>query len=131
MTWLSVLLAMALIGVPAIAGAQGSSDQTAPGAMAAAMPGDAAGGMACPMMGQHPMHMAAMGAMRGMPGGEYRGHPGMGPMGTMGGMMGMMPMDGPGADPKAQARWMQMRGEMMKAMGDVLIRYGRELESGK
>jgi len=131
MTWLSVLLAMAFIGVPAIAGAQGPGDQPAPHAMAAAMPGGADGGMACPMMGQPPVHM---GAMRGMsPQGEDRGgHPGMGgsSMGMMS-MMGMMPMDGGDADPKARARWMQLRGEMMKAMGDVLIRHGRELESGE
>jgi len=43
--------------------------------------------------------------------------------------MGMMPMPGPEADPKARGRAMQMRGEMMKAIGDILLRYGRELEA--
>ena len=42
-----------------------------------------------------------------------------------------MPMPGPDADPKARARWMLMRGEMMKAMGDILLRHGHELGSGK
>ena len=135
MRWRSVLLAIALIGVPAIAAAQGPPDSTGPHTMAATMHGGADGGaMACPMMGQHSMHM---GAMRGMTlrGEDRGGAPGMGrsPMEMMGtmAMMGMMPMAMPDADPKAQARWMQLRGEMMKAVGDVLIRHGRELDSGK
>jgi len=46
-------------------------------------------------------------------------------------MMGMMAGPGFDADPKGQARWMQMRGEMMKAMGEIMMRYGREQDPGK
>ena len=44
-----------------------------------------------------------------------------------GGMMqdGMMGMMGGQADP----RMMQMRGEMMKAMGDIMMKYGKMLET--
>jgi hypothetical protein len=38
-----------------------------------------------------------------------------------GGMMGMMAG-------QADARTMQMRGEMMKAMGDIMIKYGKAVE---
>jgi hypothetical protein len=66
------------------------------------------GMMMCPMMGM-------MGGMQ--PGGM------MGP-----GMMGMM-MGFP--DPKAMGRMLRMRGEMMKAMGDIMMKHGAELEQGK
>ena len=59
--------------------------------------------MMCPMMGG--------GGMSGMP---------------MMGMMGGNPMD-----PKATAQMLQLRGEMMKAMGDVLIKHGKTLEGAK
>jgi hypothetical protein len=49
--------------------------------------------------------------MMGMMGGGMMG----------GGMMGMM-----GGQP--DARTMQMRGEMMKAMGEVMLKYGRAME---
>jgi len=47
--------------------------------------------------------------------------------------MGMMGMMGGGKmDPKAMGRMLQMRGEMMKAVGDVLLKYGQSLaEEGK
>jgi hypothetical protein len=50
----------------------------------------------------------------------------------MGGMMGggMGTMGGP-TDAKTQGRMLQLRGEMMKAMGDVLIKHGKALEAGK
>ena len=62
-------------------------------------------GMMCPMMG-------GGGGMMG---------PGM--MGGMPGMAGMM--GGGPPDP----RMMQMRGEMMKAMGDIMIKYGKMMEA--
>ncbi len=62
-------------------------------------------GMMCPMMGQ---------SMMGM---------GMG-SGMMGGTMGM-------SDPKAQARMLKLRGDMMKAMGEVLLKHAQELEQAK
>ena len=45
----------------------------------------------------------------------------------MGGMMsgGMMGMMSGQAD---SARMMQMRGEMMKAMGDIMLKYGKMME---
>jgi hypothetical protein len=49
-------------------------------------------------------------------------------MGGMGGMMGM-PMGGaPPADPKERAAMMEMRGEMMKAMGDIMMKHGRRMQ---
>jgi hypothetical protein len=49
-----------------------------------------------------------------------------------GGMMGggMMPMM-MGGDPKQQAEMMAMRGEMMKAMGDIMLKYAQRAQSGK
>jgi len=58
-------------------------------------------GMMCPMMGQS---MVGMG------------------MGS--GMMGM-------SDPKAQARTLKLRGDMMKAMGEVLLKHAQEIEQAK
>jgi len=63
-----------------------------------------------PMMGQEMMGM--MCPMMGM-----------GP-GMMGGMMGT-------SDPKAQARMLKLRGDMMKAMGEVLLKHAQELEQAK
>jgi hypothetical protein len=53
-----------------------------------------------------------------------------------GGMMCPMMMAHGGAghgtsDPKAQARMLRMRGEMMKAMGDVMLKHAEALEQGK
>jgi hypothetical protein len=48
----------------------------------------------------------------------------------MSGMMGgggMMPMMGMMGG-EMTARAMQMRGEMMKAMGDIMIKYGKQME---
>ena len=70
------------------------------------------------MMGQPGMMGGGMGAgmMReGMPGP---------------GMMGMMPMVMSG-DPKQQAEMMAMRGEMMKAMGDIMLKYAQRMQSAK
>jgi len=49
---------------------------------------------------------------------------GMGMMCPM--MMGMM---GGQQDPKLTGRMLQLHGEMMKAMGDVLMKHGKALES--
>ena len=43
---------------------------------------------------------------------------------------GMMPMM-MGGDPKQQAEMMAMRGEMMKAMGDIMLKYAQRAQSGK
>ncbi len=66
------------------------------------MGGGMMGGMMCPMMGQSM---------------------GMGP-GMMGGMMGM-------SDPKAMARMLKLRGDMMKAMGEVMLKHGQAMEQEK
>jgi hypothetical protein len=42
-----------------------------------------------------------------------------------GGMMGMM------GGPQADARSIQTRGEMMKAMGEIMMKYGKMMEGGK
>jgi hypothetical protein len=47
--------------------------------------------------------------------------PGMGP-----GMMG-----GGQMDPKTMARMLQLRGEMLKVMGDSLVQRGKAMETGK
>lgn len=62
-------------------------------------------GMMCPMMGQS---MMGMGTGSGM----------------MGGMTEM-------SDPKAQARMLKLRGDMMKAMGEVLLKHAQEIEQAK
>ena len=47
------------------------------------------------------------------------GHPAMGP-----GMMG----GGQPRDPKMMAQMMEMRGEMMKAMGDIMLKHAKKLQ---
>jgi hypothetical protein len=103
------------------------------GAGSQPMPPSASGspGMGGPMggMGQAPM-MGGMGMcpMMGMMSGGMTGG-GM-PQGMMGGggMMPMMGMMGQG-NPKTMAQMLQMRGEMLKAVGDVMIKYGKTMES--
>jgi hypothetical protein len=63
------------------------------------------GGMMCPMMGRH---MMGMGMGRGM----------------MGGMTGA-------SDPKTMARMLKLRGDMLKAIGEVMLKHAQELEQGK
>jgi hypothetical protein len=50
-------------------------------------------------------------------------------MAGMGGMMGM-PSVGGGAptDPKERAEMLEMRGEMMKAMGDIMLKHARRMQ---
>ena len=57
---------------------------------------------------------------------------GMCPMMSGGGMMGggMMPMMGMTGGQSDSPRMMQMRGEMMKAMGEVMMKYGKMMEGG-
>ena len=51
-----------------------------------------------------------------------------GMMGGGPGMMGGMMM---GGDPKQQPEMMAMRGEMMKAMGDIMLKYAQRAQSMK
>ena len=55
------------------------------------------------------------------------GRMGEGMMG--GGMMGMPMMIG--GDPKQQSEMLAMRGEMMKAMGDIMMKYAQRAQSAK
>jgi len=75
-------------------------------------------------MAQHMEMCRQMMGQAGMTGG------GMGP-GMMGGggMMGMPMMMG--GDPKQQAEMLAMRGEMMKAMGDIMMKYAKRAQSVK
>jgi hypothetical protein len=65
-----------------------------------------------------------------MHGGEHMHGGGM-HGGGMCDMMGMMMggMMGDASDPKTRARTMQMRGEIMKAVGEILIKHGQALEA--
>jgi hypothetical protein len=60
-------------------------------------------------------------------GGMSRGMMGGGMMG--GGMTGMMPMMS--GDPTQRAEMMAMRGEMMKAMGDIMMKYAERMRPPK
>ncbi len=75
---------------------------------------------------QYAPHMEMCHQMMGQPGTMGGG---MGP-GMMGGaMMGMTPMMG--GDAKQQADMMAMRGEMMKAMGDIMMKYAQRMQPAK
>ena len=111
----SVLVAATLLISPALAQQpmgqpSGQPPGMGPGMMGGGQMGQ--GMMMCPMMHQMMQQMMMGGQM---------GQGGMGMMGMMGGP----------ADPKTQARMLQMRGEMLKAAGDILLKYGKMLEEGK
>ena len=82
------------------------------------------------------MDMCSMMMGRGMMGGGMMG-PGMGMMGgrgmgmgmTGGGMMGPGMMEMMHADPKTLAQMLQLRGDIMKAVGEVLLKHAKTLES--
>jgi hypothetical protein len=105
---LAVVALVALTVAPAAAQPPGQ-DQGSTGAQSPAMPQPH-------MHGQHMQHHQAMHGMCDMMGGGMMG----------GGMMGGMPMMGMTGE--ASARMLQMRGEMLRAMGDVLIKYGKAME---
>jgi hypothetical protein len=72
------------------------------------------------MMGVLPDGVAAGPRGGGMPGGGRMGYGVLG-----GGMMGACPvMAGAGLDPGTA---MRMRGEMMRAMGDILVKYADKI----
>ena len=54
--------------------------------------------------------------------------PGMHRMGGMDGMGGMPMMGASPADPKDRAAMMEMRGEMMKAMGEIMMKHARRMQ---
>lgn len=126
---LSVLAVLALLGWTALAEAQGhpapspkSAQRPPESQMGGQMMGPGMMEMMCPMM----MGMM-MGRMTGE-GGMPRGMMGSGMMGE--GMAGMPAMGNP-ADPKAMARTLRLRSDMMKAMSEVLLKHAQELEQEK
>jgi hypothetical protein len=67
-----------------------------------------------------------------------RGMMGQGMMGMMCPMMAMMldpagtaSMGSQSMDPKAVGRLLQLRGDMLKAMGEILLKHGKTLEEGQ
>jgi len=60
---------------------------------------------------------------KGMTGGGMMTGPQM-----MGGCAGMAMMN---TDPKTRGQMMQIKGRMMKEMGDLMVKRGKELEEGK
>ncbi len=66
--------------------------------------------------------MGAMHEYMHGPGGMYGAGGACGPMGMFG-------FGGQNLDPRTRGLMMQMRGEMMKAMGDVLLKYGKLMET--
>lgn len=104
--------------------------------------GDMMGGGMGMMHGGRMMHGGGMGPGEGMHGAGMMGGPGamhgrgmgMGRGGEMGGDMcgmmmgGDMGMMGASDDPRAAARTLRLRGDMLKAMGEVLLKHGAELE---
>ena len=125
------LVAVILIGSSALAAEHQMEGQKAMGCCQAGQQGESGGQP--PMMG------------RGMGGQGMMGTPMMGMMchqmpmmqQMMGGMMdpggmGMRGMMGGTHDPKHMALMLQMRGEMLKAMGEILLKYGSAMaEEGK
>src|SRR5215472_7879232 len=87
------------------------------------------GGMAGPRMGAMPMMRMWSGRQGGM------GMPGI--MGPMGPGMGMAPMMQPpmmrmiARNPKLAGKMMQMHADIMRAVADVMTKYGKEMESGQ
>src|SRR5712691_3805517 len=79
-----------------------------------------------PMMG--PGMMGMMGPMMGMMSMMHQMMGGMMDPSGMG-MMGMM--GGDKKDPEAMGRMLQLRGEMLKAMGDILLKHGKMMEEAK
>ncbi len=84
-------------------------------------PADAAQPMEADQQGASPHMMPMMQMCRQMMG--HSGPMGGGMMG--GGMMGRMPMMS--GDPKHQAEMMAMRGEMINAMGEIMIKYAERM----
>lgn len=87
------------------------------------------GRMGMVQMGKGPGMIPGMRGMMGMPGGMRM--PGM-----QTGEMGMIPMMDElmrmaARNPKLAGKMLQMRADMMRAIADVLTKYGKEMESGQ
>lgn len=133
-TLTAVLIVLMLVGVSDLAAQQQMGSQRPmmgqsaqqdqpmgqPPMMGGGMMGQPMMGM--PMMGMMcPMMSGGMGMMSGMMGGQMRG-PGM----------SMMRMMGSGQlDPKTMGKMLQFRGEMLKAVGEVMMKHGKAMEETK
>ncbi len=96
------------------------------------------GKMGMPPMGQGGRPGMGMMGPGGAPGMGMMGPGGMGMPGTEMGGMGMMPMMHEhmmmrmmARNPKLAGKMMQMRADIMRAVADVLTKYGKEMESGQ
>ncbi len=87
------------------------------------------GGAPAGPMGGHMMGGHMMGGAGGGAPGPAGGCPGMPMMG--GGGMPMMGMMGMMAGAHESPRTMQMHGEMLRALGDILVKYGKMMETQK
>jgi hypothetical protein len=76
-----------------------------------------------PMMGRGMMGMPMMGMMCPMMGGMMGGQ--MDPSGVM------SMMSGGQMDPKAMARMLELRGDMLKAMGEVMLKHSQAMREGQ
>lgn len=83
------------------------------------------GMMMCPMMGQGMMGGQGMPGMMGQGMMSGQGMPGM----TRGGGIMRGPVDM--SDPKAAARTLRLRGDLMKAMGEVMLKHAEALAQEK
>ena len=73
-------------------------------------------------------HQSPPGGGMGMRGGGMQG--GMGMMGGQSGMCAHLigaPMP---AEPKAMGRMLQLCGEMFRSMGEIMMKHGKQMESG-
>ena len=128
---ISVLAVLTLLGWVTVAQAQtqptGASESQAP-------PGPKAPTQRAPQrqMGNPGMmeHQRMMEMMCPMMMGMMMGQSGMA-RGMMGQGMAGMPAMGNASDPKAMARRLKLRGDMMKAMSDVMLKHAQELEQEK
>ena len=142
------LIAFLAITMLLAAGARGGDSQGQPPAAASqadpSAPANAKPGQLAQEQKSGPCQ-AMMGKM-GMPPMGQPGAPGMGMMGPGGmgmpgmemGGMGMMPMMHEhmmmkmmARNPKLAGKMMQMRADIMRAVADVLTKYGKEMESGQ
>jgi hypothetical protein len=115
---ITIVALLLFLAGPAIA-QQSSSPRPPAGGAQQGAPAQPALPMGPGMGGMHPGG--------GMPGGMMGGMQGMGGMCMP--MMGMQGMMDHHLDPKTRGLLMQMHGETMKAVGDVMIKYGKMFES--
>jgi hypothetical protein len=118
------MIAVAILGLILVIGvgpvfAQSPAKPADPHHPVATTPAPSAGATGDPRDGMMPMMDMCRQMMNGpMAGGSMAGGPMMG-MGADGKM-----------DPKMMAQMLQMRGEMMKAMGEVMMKHGAMMRGG-